>query len=629
MLMTKASPKPALSKAQRILISLVPILAFMTVVSTVFVFVWKGKMGKLSRERKAHTLSLPLLERARDHLHDADIYTRTLTPDEESLEKLRDSLTLCQDLASYAIRIQPLAEEGDQLPAAESAFRLRGRALELMYQFEAARTDYETAVTLHPESPARFRLGILGTRELARARLVELKTSLLDPKTLKDRSSEQLRRYQAYSDEMNLKLGADVFSMNAAIDFGLKNLCTLCNAYAYEEYEKVGRFSRVVERFDATRWLVPYLNGLASYHLATAAEKPETKETHLSEAETSLRMAIRRSPGTADPYAWLGKVLLERDRKAEALRMLSMAHTLNPNFLEVYFLRGTIRYDQALYEGARADFTACAKLRPNLPEVHLKMGTASLEFWERAGRATPEDLNAAESAFTLYLSARPEDAAAYATRARVRIGRKEPAKAMEDLDKALSIKPDLLGAYFLRAGLHESATRWARAEEDYTAVLERAEGKPEGSRARLSRARARAKGARLEEALADYDVLIERDPGAGLYLEKGGLQFMAGRLEDALATTEKALSLGGSNARVISLRAEIFLKQENFDAAIREADRAFRLDPQQADALVVRAEVRLHRGEKAEAAADLKRALEIRPDLAETIAPLLKKAAAP
>ena len=284
-----------------------------------------------------------------------------------------------------------------------------------------------------------------------------------------------------------------MFRLRRVLPERLKQLCTLCNAYAYEEYDKISRISRVVEGADSTTWLVPYLSGLAAYHLATAVEKSATRDEHLFNSETSLRQAIRRSPGTADPYAWLGKLLLERDRTAEALQMLTLALTINPNFLEVYFLRGTIRYDQSLFEGARNDFARCAKLRPDLPEIHLKQGTAALEFWLRAGRATPQDLDAAESAFTLYLSARPKDAAAYAKRGRVRIGRKEPGKAKEDLDKALSLQPDLLEAYLLRAELHETENQWARAEEDYTAIMDRAEGKPEGNRARLGPAPARAK----------------------------------------------------------------------------------------------------------------------------------------
>ncbi len=583
-------PRDAVPRKYKILASLVPLLGIMLVFSTVMLVRWRSSFGRLAREKRGRTLALPVLERARENLERAEKDLRSASADPE-------------DIASMADRAAETATEAmNRWPDGEEAWRIRGRALEMTYNLDEARNDYEKCLQLHPETPARFHLGILLTRQFARARLAELKTTLVDPDNLRDKAVEHLRRFQAPAPE---------FKFN--VDEKLRFMSSTGVAYAVGDYAKVASHANTAANLDPSEWLMPYLRGLASF---------EIKD--LDAALKDLDQAIRIAPHMADALAWRGRVLGQLGRRGEAIESLTRALQANRHFLEAYLLRASLLYEEGRFAEARADFDTCAQLRPSLPDLHFRRGVSFYESWVRSGRSNEADLRAAEDAFTQYLGACPKDPEGCVHRARARMGRKDLEGALADLAAVISARPDGPEAYALRAEVHESLGKWKLAEEDCTAVLERTADDAETLR---RRARLRVKAARPDEALADYDRLLARDPNdAGLYLEKGGLQLMAGRPDDALATARKGLDLSPRNARLLTLQAEVRLKKGDAEAAIRDATEAAAIDPQQADALVVRGRARLEKGDKAAALADFKKALDMRPDLKDELAPLIEKA---
>jgi len=584
--------KTDVPRKYKVMASLMPVLLILAVFSTVMVVRWRSDYGRLAREKRGRTLALPHLEAARENVERAgkDLLMAAADPEditsmaERAVETATKALTLCPDQ--------------------EEAHRVRGRALEVTYNFDEARADYEKCLELHPATPARFHLGMLLVRQLARARLAELRTSLVNPEAFRDRAVEHLRRYQANPPEFRF-----------TPDEKMRFMCSTGIAYALGEYPKVAAHANTAATYDSTEWMMPYLRGLAAF---------ETKED--AAAIKDLELAIRTAPHMADALAWHGRVLGRMGRRGEAIESLTRALQANRHFLEAYLVRAALLYEDGRFTEAQADFKTCAELRPSLPDIHLRRGIAAYESWIRSGRTHPEEIQTAADSFTKYLEAVPGDAEGFLRRARVRIEKKDPDGALADATAALGIRPDGTEALALRAEIHEARGRWKEADQDCTAALQRAADDLETLR---RRARVRAKAARPDEALADYDTLIARDPNdAGLQLEKGGLQLMAGRLEDALATAGKGLAASPRNARLLSLRAEIRLKKEDVDAAIQDATEAVRADPQQADALVVRGRAFLQKKDKAAALADFGKALDLRPDLKDELAPLIEKARA-
>lgn len=597
------SPRPPVAPAARrakILASLVPLLLLLAGFTTWSTFRWKKEYARLAREKRAQAAALPLLERARESLAQAERYARLPNPDPEAI---RERAEQAVEAASDALARFP----EDPRSGSEEGHRLRGRALELLYNFDEARADYEQAVRLHPESPARLSLGVLSARELARARLADLKTTRNPEERLVERVVEPLRRFQTPRPEWNFE-----------VDLESRALCTLLIAYALGDHERIPAAAAVVEGFDRTQWMAPYFEG------ATAAALGNDRA-----ALSRLEEAARRAPGVADPYAWMGLVLNRSGRRSEALAALGTALSLTPHFPEAYYVRGLIRFEDGRYADARSDFDACVKLHPSLAEAHLKLGIASLEHWNRSGRNDPSDLERARRALDAYVSRRPEDASGRLLRARALLALGRPADAADDLSAVLARTPDSIEALALRAEVSEAQGDWARAESDYGAILERA---PPAIRADAlrGRARVRARLKRVDDARADYEQALASAPDdVGLYLEKARLELDAGRPGDARTTADRALTLQPRHAGIRTLRAEALLALGEAEAAAEEAARALEADPLRAEALLVRARSLLARGLKAPAATDLRRAIELRPDLRPVAGPLLEQAERP
>lgn len=579
----------------KILATLVPMLLLMTVWSTVQFFRAQSERSRLAAEKRGRFRGLPSVERARELVERAEKYARLPNPDDDRLDDIRGMAEEAVEAATEAL------ERYDRI---EEALRARGRALETAYNFEEARTSYEECVPLNPETPARYHLGLLGTRMLARARLAGMKTSLLPQEALQTRATEPLRRFQAPSPEMSF-----------TFDMKYRTVCTLCISYADGNFASVPINASAASSFDETDWLVPYLEGLGHYELKA-----------YDKALQALDRSVRIMPAVADPHAWMGVVLNRLGRRQDAIAALSQALRANEHFLEAYYVRGMILFEDGRYADARADFTNCALLRPSLAEVQLKLGVASLEHWERSGRPPGKDLQAANTALTNWLDANPRDPQGFMLRARVRLGLGQP-EAEADLNQALALAPNAVDALAMRAMLHESKRQWAQAEKEYDAILEKSTDPARTAETLRKRARARAKGGRFEEALKDYDALLAKDPNdLGLYLEKAGLQFMAKKLDDALATTQKTFGRGANHPRILALRAEIYLEKGDAQKALEEATQAIASDPELADARVTRGQAFLKLGRKDEAYADFKKALEKRPDLKEKLDPLMVEA---
>ncbi len=588
------TPKPGLPPKVKVMLSLLPLLLLMTVFSTGMLMHWRSQYGRLAREKRARALALPVLEAARESLERAERERRAAGGEPDDILALAERAV---DSATEAL---------GRFPDSEEAYRIRGRALEVMYNMEEARADYEKALELHPESPARFHLGVLLTRQLLRARLADQRTSLVDPDDWRDTAVELLRRFQAPSPEFRFLVEEKFRFMSSA-----------CVAWALGEHEKVASHAHTAATYDPSEWLMPCLAGLAAFELG----RPD-------EALRELDRALQAAPAAADAHAWKGRVLGKLDRRGHAIESLTRALQINRHFLEAYLVRGTLLYEDGRFAEAREDFETCARLRPSLADVHLRHGIAAYESWIRGGRAAAGDLREAEAAFTRYVDARPKDPQGYVRRARARTGLEDFKGAGADLAAAIEAKPDAIEAYELRAEMHEAQGDWAAAERDCTSVLERSADAARAAAALRRRARVRARAGRPDGALADYDRLIARDPNdVGLQLEKGRLQLVAGRADDALATAQGALDAVPRSAGLLALRAEIRLARGETAKAVEDAGEALAIDPQLADALVTRGKARLALGDRAAARADFEKALERRPDLGDAVAPLLEKTA--
>ncbi|MFS4094768.1 tetratricopeptide repeat protein [Streptomyces sp. AF1A] len=130
-----------------------------------------------------------------------------------------------------------------------------------------------------------------------------------------------------------------------------------------------------------------------------------------------------------------------------------------------------------------------------------------------------------------------------------------------------------------------------------------------------NRARVYAILGRLDEALADYAVVIDQDPHhAEHYLERGNLLRRLGRTEEALADYSRALSLSPPFPEIYYNRGDLRLSEGDVEGALADFDYVIEQDPEFVDAYVNRAGIRLEAGDLAAALADARTGLGLEPD---------------
>jgi tetratricopeptide (TPR) repeat protein len=120
---------------------------------------------------------------------------------------------------------------------------------------------------------------------------------------------------------------------------------------------------------------------------------------------------------------------------------------------------------------------------------------------------------------------------------------------------------------------------------------------------------------RLDEALADYAVVIEEDPNhAEHYLERGNILRRLGRTDEALADYERAFSLSPPFPEIYYNRGDLRVSLADVEGALADFSYVLELDPEFLDAYVNRAGLYLETGDVDAAHEDAGTALRLDPD---------------
>jgi tetratricopeptide (TPR) repeat protein len=127
----------------------------------------------------------------------------------------------------------------------------------------------------------------------------------------------------------------------------------------------------------------------------------------------------------------------------------------------------------------------------------------------------------------------------------------------------------------------------------FTACVVLAPSRREMARHLYNRAKALKAAGRPRQALEDYDLALECDPGlAAAALNRALLHHEAGRYAEALRDLQRALDGGADPATVLYNRARVNLDQDNQAAAVADLRQALRHDPHNAEALRLYEQVR-------------------------------------
>lgn len=142
------------------------------------------------------------------------------------------------------------------------------------------------------------------------------------------------------------------------------------------------------------------------------------------------------------------------------------------------------------------------------------------------------------AACSAVLAQRPNDERALSTRGILHYYKGQDDQAIADLTRAIAIEPKNSASWFNRGRSHEAKGHYDLAVQDYTHALTIGPQHQVGL-VRVYRARAFQKAGKLDDAIADYNAVIEQSPHeADVYNSRARLY-----LQKAVADYERALKI--------------------------------------------------------------------------------------
>jgi tetratricopeptide (TPR) repeat protein len=244
-----------------------------------------------------------------------------------------------------------------------------------------------------------------------------------------------------------------------------------------------------------------------------------------------------------------------------------------PEHFWAQYLQGVCYYRGGRWGEARVAFTACLSSQPQFLWARLLRATAESQVDGQAA--------AADFAEVLRQASDPEDrllrAVALTNRGAMWVLKQQPDRALNDLQEAIRLRPDLPEAYLNLAALHKQ-----RQEHDaaLAALDEALRRRP--NQAILFRTRAELQLVHRKDLTAarrDFEQAIAHEKGsaslqlASDYVQLANLQHRAEEHAAALASCEAALQVRADYAPAHLQRAETLLAQQRYPEAGQALDR--------------------------------------------------------
>jgi tetratricopeptide (TPR) repeat protein len=315
------------------------------------------------------------------------------------------------------------------------------------------------------------------------------------------------------------------------------------------------------------------------------------------EAIAAYEALTRLQPDSAEAFKRLGHARQFSEIQGQgdaALADYARALALNPDYLEVYGLRGEILAARRDADGVDRNYQAWIARAPDDADAHASYAEALVRVDKR---------DAARAEVERALAIKPT-AQAYLTRASLTPNDQREA-ILADIDKALVLAPrQTTFAYLLRA---RKQAQWGEFDLALADVDRALDAWPESLGARIMRYQLHQRAARYDAAQADLDLLVARDPDASQYRnDRCWNRVLANReLDKALVDCNAALRLDPGDAAALDSRGWVRLRQGDARAAIVDFDAALAIMPKLPASLFGRGVAFRRLGETAKGDADL------------------------
>lgn len=311
------------------------------------------------------------------------------------------------------------------------------------------------------------------------------------------------------------------------------------------------------------------------------------------EVRTQVQQAYESAhehPGDAEASGKLGMLLDLYHRPDEASICYQRAHRLDPKSFKWLYYLGSLEAKHGKNTDAVGTLREALRLKPDYLPARLKLGESLFVAGE---------LDESNETYSAIIKKWPEAAEAYYGLGRIAAARGDLTAARESFRKACDLFPPYGAAHYALA------------------QVDRKLGKGEESDQQLNlHEKTRTLVPPFEDPLRD--ALRDLDMAAESHLERGVELEQAGRLEDAIAETQKALQL---DPKLVMAHANLIIlygRVGNLEKAEEHYQAAVRLNPKQfPDAPYNYGMVLMKEGKLQEAEQAFRSALEINPSFAD------------
>jgi cellulose synthase operon protein C len=300
-------------------------------------------------------------------------------------------------------------------------------------------------------------------------------------------------------------------------------------------------------------------------------------EGKVQEAQALVQGLVSRFPQAPEPKERLGRMLLAASEvagaEAQALALVRLGSTPT-----AHLLLGDVRLAQKKAAEAEAEFRKVLQLAPNHVGAQVAVGKALQE----QGR-NEEAIRYLEAA----AQAGGNNLELWATLGSVnrRAGRFQ--RAVEVHRRVVELAPKLALGYNLLGADHFATGQWDQAIEDYTHALSVEPGNPTArkwlARALAHRARLRAEGNRLDDAIRDMRRAFDLERSSAMARRLGAALLEKRDFAAARAVLEQGVALPAASWREHWLLGYARLGAGDAEAALASFDQAARLTEQPAD----------------------------------------------
>ncbi len=358
------------------------------------------------------------------------------------------------------------------------------------------------------------------------------------------------------------------------------------------------------------------------------------------QAVADLAQALALNARSYASFGLLGTVLARKGDTARALKAYGKAIALNADYAYAYLGRAALELSQGADAAGFQDLDDAVRIddrdgvsRFNRAEAYWKTGRReeALADWRRVTASGQLDHRLALAAAERFTQAllwkeaaqaydrahtlnpgTAEPAQSWITRGRLALSLGRTQEAMEHFERALKLEPQNAAAYAGRAKAlaREGKTEFALSDFDAAITVD-----PKSAEAYNGRGILYADSqADLPKALADFMAAVELAPAAPDYRFNLGLaQLKAHSYLQAVASFDKALNLKGPAAAILEARTDAEAKLGDQGAALRDAQALVEKDRRNPTAYDALAAVHLAAHDEAGAVRDLTQALALDP----------------